>query len=336
MPEFLPFPGLRYRATDISTVSAPPYDVIEPEARAALLARDPHNSVRLILPDSYDGGRRRRWRSGEADGVLVTDDEPTFSVYRMDFTGDDGLPQRTTGVIGALGLDDAGGDVMPHERTLPKAKSDRLALLRATRANLDPIWGLSLATGLVGAHRPRRRRPVRDRHRRGRHPPRAVAHQRPRHASRDRRRPSAAAELVLADGHHRFETAGNYRAERRAAGTDDPGADAIMTLVVELAPGRAVRARHPPAPHGVGDLDLRAALAGPFTVHAAGPNCPTASPRWRRPCARAAGSASSTATASRCCSRPPSSRPAWRSSRPSCATSTRPGSTPACSRRPRA
>ena len=54
MPQFLPFPGIRYRSSDISAVSAPPYDVIEPEARAALEARDAHNSVRLILPDSYD------------------------------------------------------------------------------------------------------------------------------------------------------------------------------------------------------------------------------------------------------------------------------------------
>ena len=156
MPEFLPFPGIRYRTTDISTVSAPPYDVIEPEARAALLARDPHNSVRLILPDGYDGAAAAlaQWR---AEGLLATDDDPTFSVYRMDFTGDDGLPQRTTGVIGALGLDNSGGDVMPHERTLPKAKSDRLELLRATRRQPRPHLGTVARHRPVGTHRPRRR-----------------------------------------------------------------------------------------------------------------------------------------------------------------------------------
>ena len=147
MPRFLPFPGIRYGSRDISAVSAPPYDVIEPEARAALAARDPHNAVRLILPDAYDAAAAAlaTWRD---EGVLNADTAPTFSIYRMDFTGDDGIPQRTTGVLGALALDDDGSGVMPHERTLPKAKTDRLELLRATRANLDPIWGLSLAGGL--------------------------------------------------------------------------------------------------------------------------------------------------------------------------------------------
>jgi uncharacterized protein (DUF1015 family) len=272
VPEFLPFPGIRYRTTDISAVSAPPYDVIEPDARATLMARDPYNSVRLILPDSYEAAATAlaQWR---ADGVLVIDDEPTFSVYRMEFTGDDGRPQHTTGVIGALGLDNEHGGVMPHERTLPKAKSDRLELLRATRANFDPIWGLSLATGLsllLG-------------HVTG-DPFATATDEEGFHHSlwrvTDPARIATIAEmvamerLVLADGHHRFETAGNYRAERRAAGIDDPGADAIMALVVELAPGElCVRAIHRLLT-GVGAVDLRAALSGPFMVHAAGPNVP--------------------------------------------------------------
>ena len=300
-PNFFPSPESVTAPTDISTVCAPPYDVIEPEARAALMARDPHNSVRLILPDSYDGAAATlaRWR---ADGVLVTDDEPTFSVYRMDFTGDDGLPQRTTGVIGALGLDNSGGDVMPHERTLPKAKSDRLELLRATRANLDPIWGLSLATGLSALTDHVDGEPVRHRHRRGRRPPLAVARHRPRHAPRRSPTPSARAKLVLADGHHRFETAGNYRAERRAAGADDPGADAIMTLVVELAPDQlCVRAIHRLLT-GVGAVDLRDRARRPVRGARRRAQRARGGRRARdAPCARAAGSASSTATGSRCC-----------------------------------
>ena len=72
MPRFLPFPGIRYGSRDISAVSAPPYDVIEPEARAALAARDPHNAVRLILPDAYDAAAAAlaTWRD---EGVLTTD-----------------------------------------------------------------------------------------------------------------------------------------------------------------------------------------------------------------------------------------------------------------------
>jgi uncharacterized protein (DUF1015 family) len=253
-------------------VSAPPYDVIEPEARAALEARDPENAVRLILPDTYDAAAAAfaRWRD---DGVLVTDGAPTFSIYRMDFTGDDGLPQRTTGVLGALALDDDGSGVMPHERTLPKAKTDRLELLRATRANLDPIWGLSLHGGLSELLAP------------GNAEPDATAvdeegfhHSLWRIEDPDRLRAisdAVGSELVvLADGHHRFETANNYRRERHAAGLDDPGADAIMTLIVELAPTQlCVRAIHRLLT-GTRDVDPRAALAGPFFVHAAGPNVP--------------------------------------------------------------
>jgi uncharacterized protein (DUF1015 family) len=274
VPRFLPFPGIRYGARDITEVSAPPYDVIEPEARAALEARDPHNAVRLILPDTYDAAAAAltRWR---ADGILVADDQPTLSIYRMDFTGDDGVPQRTTGVLGALALDDDGSGVMPHERTLPKAKTDRLELLRATRANLDPIWGLSLAGGLSSLLHP------------GDVEPDAIAtdedgfhHALWRVDDPERIEAIAAAVgaelVVLADGHHRFETANNYRRERRTAGVDDPGAEAIMTLVVELAPNQlCVRAIHRLLT-GVGGLDLRAALGGPFFVHAAGPNQPDA------------------------------------------------------------
>src|SRR5690348_7396090 len=196
----------------------------------------------------------------------------------MEFTGDDGMPQRTTGVLGALALDDDGSGVMPHERTLPKAKTDRLELLRATRANLDPIWGLSLAGGLSSHLDPGLAEPDAT----------AVDEEGFQHSlwriddpERIARITAAIdAELVvLADGHHRFETANNYRRERREAGITDPGADAIMTLIVELAPNQlCVRAIHRLLT-GVGDAlpaggNLRDALGGPFFVHAAGPNVP--------------------------------------------------------------
>ena len=73
----------------LDPVCAPPYDVIEPEERAALLARDPHNSVRLILPDTYDGAAAtlRAWQD---EGVLGADATPSFSVYRMTFTDETG------------------------------------------------------------------------------------------------------------------------------------------------------------------------------------------------------------------------------------------------------
>ena len=244
MPDFLPFPAVQYAsptpgAADLSAVCAPPYDVIEPEDRVALLAEDPHNAVRLILPDSYDAaaGLFAQW---QRDGVLVVDDTPTFSIYRMHYTGDDGAPRTTTGVIGALALDRDG--VLPHERTLPKAKSDRLELLRATRANFDPIWGISLAPQLSELLAPDGE-------------PHATAHDRDgvRHELYPVTDPArqaaieaavAGAGLVLADGHHRFETACTYarRAGRRRhrGGRDhDPGRGARTRA--------ALRPRHPPA-----------------------------------------------------------------------------------------
>ena len=96
----------------------------------------------------------------------------------MQFRGPHGVPRHTRGVIGALALPEPGdASVLPHERTAAKAKSDRLALLRATRANLDPIWGLSLAAGLTDLARARHR-PCRLRRRR-RRDPRTRRHRRP-------------------------------------------------------------------------------------------------------------------------------------------------------------
>ena len=297
MAEFLPFRGLRYRVaadrlaadggTDLSPVVAPPYDVIDDELRSTLEATDPHNSVQLILPrpdgasgDEYEAAARRlaTWR---AAGELVADDRPAFYAYRMTFFGEDGTRRRTSGVLGALGLPAPGADpadagILPHERTLPKARSDRLALLRATRANLDPIWGLSLAGGLtellaIGG------------------PPLAsatdadgVSHELWRLDDPVVRDTVAAAVSgapgVLADGHHRFETACNYRAERAAASggsgdAPDPGSGAIMALVVELADEQlCVRAIHRLV-HGA-PADLRARLRADFDVLDAGANRP--------------------------------------------------------------
>jgi uncharacterized protein (DUF1015 family) len=268
VPDFVPFPALRYASgpgtADLTAVCAPPYDVVDPEQRAALAAADPHNAVRLILPDTYDAAARdlRDW---QADETLVTEHDRTFSVYRMHFVDDDGRARVTTGVIGALALDR--DEVLPHERTLPKAKSDRLELLRATRANLDPIWGLSLASGLSElldvAGDPVAVATDRD----------GVRHERFRlddPATADAIRAAvSAAPFVLADGHHRFETACAYHDER---GRADSGAAAIMALVVELAPDQlCVRAIHRLL-DDVGDTRPRAALAASFDVHTRGTN----------------------------------------------------------------
>ncbi len=283
MPDFRPFRGLRYDlgvlGAEIGAVTAPPYDVIDESERIELEAFHESNSVRLILPRD-DAGQGDRYRVAakmlaqlQTNGVLLQDDSSRFYGYRMDFTDPDGGPAHTTGVLGALQLPERAGvgGVLPHERTLPKAKSDRLALLRATRANLDPIWGLSPTPGLTmlidttvelascldadGT----------------RHTLYAIDDDDSISAisSAITRHP-----LVLADGHHRFETAIAYREEQSQLGESIVGPDAILCFVVELSDDelciqpihRLVTVRD--------EIDVVSLLAGAFTIEAVGPNTP--------------------------------------------------------------
>mgnify|MGYP006180677023 CR=1 FL=1 len=156
MPRFEPFRGLRYDRDRVSLVdvTAPPYDVID-ERQRAQLATNARNAVRIDLPIDEDGEDRYRvacrlLHEWQDEQTLVTDDEPTFTIYRMTFTEEAGHVRHTTGVIGALELWPPGaGEILPHEHTTPKAKSDRLDMLRSCRYNLSAIWGLSLAEGLT-------------------------------------------------------------------------------------------------------------------------------------------------------------------------------------------
>ncbi|HEX6311926.1 MAG TPA: DUF1015 domain-containing protein [Acidimicrobiia bacterium] len=287
MPEFLPFAGIRYDAgrlagsagpaADLRSVAAPPYDVIDEDERAQLEAADPHNAVRLLLPrDATDCDRYRvaadAFSAWQAAGVLVADPEPRFYLYRMDFDDEDGRPRHTRGVIGALGLptaDPAGtATVMPHERTHPKAKSDRLALLRATRANLDPIWCLSLAPGLTQLLDADAEPLARCVDTGGvRHELRALPG-----ALDGVSAAIGGAPLLIADGHHRFETACTYSDEVARTGIADPGAGRIMAFVVELSDDElCVRAIHRVL-SGIGHADLRTSLAAAFEVRDAGPS----------------------------------------------------------------
>jgi uncharacterized protein (DUF1015 family) len=153
VPRFLPFPALRYAADELAAVTAPPYDVLS-EAEVGVLAdRSEHNIVRVDVPlggaDRYERAARvlRQWRE---DGVLVPDSRPTFTLYRMRFDDATGATRDIVGVLGGLEVVDEGaGGVLPHERTTPKASTDRLDLTRATATNLSPVWGLSLGSGLT-------------------------------------------------------------------------------------------------------------------------------------------------------------------------------------------
>ncbi|MDQ1498213.1 MAG: hypothetical protein QOI86_1553 [Actinomycetota bacterium] len=279
MPDLFPFPGLRYQVAPLDAVTAPPYDVIDEESRARLEAAHPQNAVRLILPrDAEPGDRYQRARETfeqwRADGVLAAD-PPQLYVYRMTFTDPGettGGPRRMTGVVGALALSPPGeGTVLPHERTMPKARSDRLDLMRAVRANLDPVWGLSLSSGLseliepvIAAGGAAVSCVDEDGVEHCLFPVAGELVERIRSAV-------AAAPLVIADGHHRYETALAYQEQQRAAGVDDPGADRIMMLVVELAEEQLVVRPIHRLLWGVG-ADLRARLAEVCDVVPAGPN----------------------------------------------------------------
>ena len=282
MPDLFPFPGLRYHGVapevDLAAVTAPPYDVIDEEGRARLEAAHPRNAVQLILPRDVEPGDRyhraaatfEEWR---ADGTLTVD-PPHLYAYRMAFTDEAGASRRMTGVVGALALSPPGeGRVLPHERTLPKAKSDRLELLRSVRANLEPIWGLSLASGLSELFEPVIEA--------GGVAASCIDEDGAEHclfpigAELAPAIQSAVADaaLVIADGHHRYETALTYQEERRAAGIDDPGADRIMMLVVELAEDQLmVRPIHRLL-SGVG-ADFRNRLSQVCQVIPVGPNNP--------------------------------------------------------------
>lgn len=281
MTRFRPFPALRYSfATspgDASAVVAPPYDVLSAADRRALEANDPRNSVRLDYPhgdetpDAYPGARRQL-EAWLADGVLVRDGAPTLSVYRMTAPDESGTPRSTTGVIGGLGLEQPGtGDVLPHEETTSKDKADRLNLIRAARINTSPIWGLSLTAGLgaacaavTSASAPLSVAVDED----------GVRHEVWRVDDADTvARLCALVEstpVVIADGHHRFETGLAYLGERQAAG--DPGeATGIMAFVVELADDQLeVRGIHRivTLPDGT---DAATALAPWFDVLPTGP-----------------------------------------------------------------
>ena len=237
-PRFEPFAGLRYdHSIPLEKVIAPPYDIVGAEERAVLAGRHLANAIHVELPvddprtglDRYQSAAQylARWAQ---EGVVQRDGRPAFYAYRM--TEPSG--RSSTGVIGALGCDPGGSDILPHEQTMPKDTTDRLDLLRACHANLSPIWGLSLTAGLSKLFEPSG-------------PPAAEATDDDGvgHALWVLDDPAvieamsaavAESPVVIADGHHRYQTALTYQSERRAAGGAVAGDyDAVMALVVELS-----------------------------------------------------------------------------------------------------
>jgi len=213
-----PFRAVRYaRPTD--AVTAPPYDVIGDDDRAALLARDPANIAYLTSePDAAVAGTRlQEWL---ADGVLVREETPAVWWLDQDFVGPDGVPRSRRGMVASLRAEPySNGAVLPHERTHRAPIEGRLALLRATRTQLEPIFLLYEGAPPIDDSPPRT-------------PDLEVGGSRLWRLEGDHGVAAAFADrqLLIADGHHRYETAVEFAAEDGAdrmlavlVSADDPG-----------------------------------------------------------------------------------------------------------------
>ncbi len=277
MTRFEPFFGLRYdeELAPLAEVVSPPYDIVDSNERARLSARSPFNAIHVELPEPI--GRLDRYQHAaqlfgewEQRGALRRDDVAAIYVYRMTFVDENAVTRSTTGVIGALGIDaDGTGAVLPHERTMPKPKGDRLDLLRAAKINVSPIWGLSLAQGLASllgeivSSGPALGVATDDE---------GTVHE--LWMVTDQAVVTAVCELVgttpvvVADGHHRYETSGYYRTEVRAHNGDRAGDhDLVMALIVELSADELfVQAIHRLISGLPEDFDLVSALAVHFEV----------------------------------------------------------------------
>ena len=280
MPRFEPFQALRYgSSTELNDVCSPPYDVLSDADRLALADKHENNIVHIDMPLAPSGNAYEhaasvlnQWIS---NGVMVRDDVPSFTLYRMQFTDSTGKPRNVVGVIGALEVVDEGaGGVLPHERTTPKAKTDRLELTRATDANLSPVWGLSLANGLskllsepgelVGSV-------VDDL---------GVIHSVERVTDGARIAAISASisthPVVIADGHHRYAISRTYRDEsRERLNSKSSGAELTMTYVNELIDEQLSVAAIHRLYEGISYTELAAALSPFFTITDADPVGPT-------------------------------------------------------------
>lgn len=243
MPAFEPFHGIRYNTSELdpTLVTSPPYDVISPSDRESLVDGSPFNVTRIDLPVADPEGSStdpyleaaallNAWRR---DGILITDDAPSFTIHRMSSFDEDGAVHQTTGVVGALRLSAPGeGGILCHEYTTPKAKSDRFDLLGASDANLSAVWGLSPASGLNDLLQINEPPTMEFRADEVTHTIWVVTDPSRINAIRAAIDPHP---VVIADGHHRYETSLAHRDRIRADFGDHTAAESVMCFVVELS-----------------------------------------------------------------------------------------------------
>jgi len=242
-----PLRALHYdlgKVGSLQDVVAPPYDVIDDEQRVALVGRSERNVVELDLPRDPGGGDPYEHAAAllgewKREGTLVDDAEPAFWAVSQEYTAPDGRRLTRRGFLARVRLAEYGDGIRPHERTQPGPKEDRLRLTRATRHNLSPIFSLypgdawpllepalgepwgeaSEADGTVNRVWRVGDPAVHE----------AVTNQ------------LADAELLIADGHHRYETALAYQREAGGEGAHDY---VLMALVSLEDPGLTVFATH--------------------------------------------------------------------------------------------
>jgi uncharacterized protein (DUF1015 family) len=224
-----PFRALRYdeaKAGPLETLVAPPYDVVSSEQRHELRARSPYNVVRLTLPDSEEQAAAdlASWRD---EGVLVGE-PPAVWMLEQDYVGPDGVARRRSGLVASLKVEPyERGTVLPHERTHAGPKEERLRLLRATRVQLEPIFLLYDGEPPAGA-------PERE-------PDEAVEGARLwRLDDPTLVRVFDDKQLLIADGHHRYETAVSFHEEE---GTRE-SAQMLVVLVSTSDPGLEIFPTH--------------------------------------------------------------------------------------------
>ena len=248
MADVIPLPALHYdlsRVGSLADVTAPPYDVIDAAQRRRLLARSPFNVVEIDLPRAGSGedpyahaaSTLEEW---ELDGILRQDRDPALWALTQDYAAPDGSRLRRNAILARVRIEDYGaGRIRPHERTQPGPKQDRLELTRATRHNLSPIFSLSSRDAWPAVEQAARGEPWGEAtdddgtlHRVWRVDD-ASAHEAVAAEL-------AGAELLIADGHHRYETARAYMDEiggegahcytlMALTGLDDPGLTVFPT-----------------------------------------------------------------------------------------------------------
>ncbi len=257
MAEVLPFDALHYdleKVGGLAAVASPPYDVIDAAERRALLDRSPYNAVAIDLPKPFDPADPDhdpdhdpyaraaetigRWRE---EGAVVQDEGPSLWALEQDYTAPDGGRHTRHGILARVRVEDyEAGGIRPHERTHPGPLEDRLLLTRATGLNLSPIFSLAsedpwplVAPALETTPWGEVTDPDGTVNRLWRVDDRAV-----HSAVTDL---LADAQLLIADGHHRYETARAYRDE---VGADGPGGYTLMALTGLDDPGLTVFPTH--------------------------------------------------------------------------------------------